>query len=149
MLFTASRVVGNLARFVMAVWIFVVLVLTINYTASLTSLYTVKKFEPTVTDLYDLLRNGDTVGYVRTYVHGILIQVGFDNSKLKAFTTMEEIDEAISNGGIAAVVDESPSMKIFIAKYCKKYKMLGPFFKTDGFAFVRTLELLLCVRACF
>ncbi|XP_040364559.1 glutamate receptor 2.8 [Rosa chinensis] len=135
-----ARVYSNLARFVMTVWIFVVLVLTINYTASLTSLYTVEKFQPTVTTLNDLLRNGDNVGYVRNYVRGILNQVGFDNSKLKAFDTMEEIDEALSkgsaNGGIAAVVDESPNMKIFIAKYCKKYTMLGPFFKTDGFAFV-------------
>ncbi|KAL6216360.1 hypothetical protein ACLB2K_009583 [Fragaria x ananassa] len=135
-----ARVVSNLARFVMIVWIFVLLVLTINYTASLTSLYTVEKVQPTVTTLSDLLQNGDNVGYARNYVFDILIQVGFDKSKLKKFKTMEDIDEALTrgsaNGGIAAVVDESPSMKIFIAKYCKKYTLLGPFFKTDGFAFV-------------
>ncbi|CAB4265947.1 unnamed protein product [Prunus armeniaca] len=59
---------------------------------------------------------------------------------LKGFKTMEEIDEALSkgsaNGGIAAVVDETPNMKLFVAKFCSKYTMIGPIFETAGFAFV-------------
>lgn len=74
----------------------VVLVLTINYTANLTSLYTIKKLQPTVRDIRDLLRNGDIIGYTRNaHVYGLLRQVGFDDSNLKCFGTMEEIDEAL------------------------------------------------------
>ncbi|KAH0990294.1 hypothetical protein GBA52_001777 [Prunus armeniaca] len=99
------------------------------------------ELQPTVTDIKDLLRNGDNVGYIEnTFVCEILKQLGFDNSKLKPIKTMEACDEALSKGsakgGIAAVVDEIPNMKLFVAKYCSKYTMIGPIFKTDGFAFV-------------
>ncbi|XP_020417329.1 glutamate receptor 2.8 isoform X2 [Prunus persica] len=136
-----ERVVSNLARFLMIIWVFVVLVLTQSYTANLASLLTVEQLQPTVTDIKDLLRNGDNVGYIEnTYVCEILKQLGFDNSKLKPIKTMEECDVALSKGsakgGIAAVVDEIPNMKLLVAKYCSKYTMIGPIFKTDGFAFV-------------
>lgn len=136
----------------MVIWIFVVLVLTINYTASLTSLYTIQKLEPTITDLNDLLRNGLNVGYTINvddrinYVRNNLLNVGFDYSKLLALETMEAIDEALSKGsaqgGVAAVVGESPNMMIFLSRYCNKYTMSGPIFKNDGFAFVRSMSFL-------
>nr|XP_011457899.1 PREDICTED: glutamate receptor 2.8-like isoform X3 [Fragaria vesca subsp. vesca] len=136
---TAARVVSNWARVVMIIWIFVLLVLTINYTASLTSLYTVKKLEPTFTDIKYLLKKGERVGHVRNYVGDMLKKIGFEDSKLVRFTTVEEIDDALSkgsaNGGVAGVLDETPNLKLFLAKYCNKYKMVGPFFRTDGFAF--------------
>ncbi|CAB4265944.1 unnamed protein product [Prunus armeniaca] len=79
-----ERVVSNLARFLMIIWVFVVLVLTQSYTANLASLLTVEQLQPTVTDIKDLLRNGDNVGYIEnTFVCEILKQLGFDNSKLK------------------------------------------------------------------
>ncbi|KAM5565326.1 glutamate receptor 2.2 [Rosa sericea] len=136
-----ERLVSNLARFVMIIWVFVVLILTINYTASLSSLYTVEQLQPTVTDIEVLVRHRDNVGYIKnSFVYDLLKQVGFDDSKLKDFETMEEIDEALSkgtvNGGIAAFVHGTPKMKLFLAKYCSKYTMIGPIFKTDGFAFV-------------
>ncbi|KAM5554516.1 glutamate receptor 2.7 [Rosa sericea] len=136
-----ARVISNLARLVMTIWIFVVLVLTINYTAILTSIYTVQQLQPTVTDLKDLLSKGDNVGCKpNAYTYDILKQFGFNDANLKVFRTMEELDEALSKGtakgGIAAAIDETPYMKLFLAKYCNKYTMIGPIFKTDGFAFV-------------
>ncbi|XP_016652610.1 PREDICTED: glutamate receptor 2.7-like, partial [Prunus mume] len=106
---------------------------------SLTSLLTVQQLQPTVTDVKDLLRKGENVGYLTdAYVYDILKQVGFDTTKLKGFKTMEEIDEALSKGSAngAAVVDETPNMKLFVAKFCSKYTMIGPIFETAGFAFV-------------
>ncbi|KAL6218372.1 hypothetical protein ACLB2K_011586 [Fragaria x ananassa] len=137
-----ENVVSNLARFVMIIWVFVVLILTQSYTANLASLLTVQQLKPTVADIKDLLRKGDNVGYSKNaYVYGLLKEVGFNDSNLKGFRTMEELDfEALSkgsaNGGIAAFVDETPTMKLFIAKYCSKYTMIGPIFKTEGFGFV-------------
>lgn len=43
-----EKVVSNLAWFVVIVWIFVVLILTQTYTASLTSMLTLQKLLPTV-----------------------------------------------------------------------------------------------------
>ncbi|XP_024167324.2 glutamate receptor 2.8 [Rosa chinensis] len=136
-----EKVVSNLARFVMIIWVFVMLILTQSYTASLASLLTVQQLHPIVTDIKDLLRNGDTVGYAEnTYVYNVLREVGFDDSKLKEFKSTEDLDALLSkgsaNGGIAAAIDETPNMKVFLGKYCSKYTMIGPIFKTDGFAFV-------------
>ncbi|XP_050365126.1 glutamate receptor 2.8-like [Argentina anserina] len=135
-----AKVVSNLGRFVMAVWIFVVLVLTINYTANLTSLYTVQKLKPTPTGLKDLLSEGENVGYTTNpNVYQYLKQVGFKDSKLRHYRNLEEIAEALlkgsANGGVAALVDETPYSMLIASKYCDKYTMIGPLFKTDGFAF--------------
>ncbi|PRQ24185.1 putative periplasmic binding protein-like I [Rosa chinensis] len=136
-----ERVVSNLGRFVMIIWVFVLLILTQSYTASLASLLTVQQLQPTVTDIKDLLRKGENVGYRSTaYTYDLLKQVGFDDSKLRGFTTVEEIQEALSkgspNGGISAFVDETPYTKLLVAKYCLKFTMVGPIFKTVGFGFV-------------
>ncbi|KAL6199375.1 hypothetical protein ACLB2K_029159 [Fragaria x ananassa] len=136
-----EKVVSNLSRFVMIIWIFVVLIVTQSYTASLASLLTIQQLQPTVTDINDLLRNRENVGYLESsYIYGILTQKGFHDSKLKGYGNMEDIEEALSkgsaNGGIAAIFHETPYMKLFVAKYCSKYTMIGPIFETDGLAFV-------------
>lgn len=123
------------------------LILTINYTASLASLYTFQQLQPSVTDIKDLVTKEESIGYLNnSYVYDILKHVGFDDSKIKGFRTMWEIDEALSKGsrkgGVAAVVDQTPNMKLSVAKYCSKYTMIGPIFKTDGFGFVRSLPSL-------
>jgi ionotropic glutamate receptor len=59
---------------------------------------------------------------------------------LKAYNTPEEYNEALSrgshNGGVEAIFDEIPFIKLFLAKYCSKYTMVGPTYKTGGFGFV-------------
>ncbi|KAG6644191.1 hypothetical protein CIPAW_08G038700 [Carya illinoinensis] len=108
-----ERMVSNWSRFVMIIWFFVVLVLTQSYNASLAS---------------------------------ILI-LNFNESKLKPYCTSEEYHEAllkgINNGGVAAIFDEIPYIKLFLAKYCFKYTMVRPTYKTDGlgFAFPRGSSL--------
>ncbi|CAN6582789.1 unnamed protein product [Malus baccata var. baccata] len=137
-----ERVVSNLARFLMIIWVFVVLVLTQSYTANLASLLTVEQLQPTFTNIKDILRKGENVGCMEnSFVCELLMkQVGFHESKLKAIKTMVECDEALlkgsGKGGIAAVVAGTPYMELFIAKYCSKYTMIGPIYKTDGFGFV-------------
>ncbi|XP_050126579.1 glutamate receptor 2.8-like [Malus sylvestris] len=135
-----ERVVSNLARFVVIIWCFVVLILTQSYTASLTSLLTVQQLQPTVTDVNLLLKNGDNVAYQSgSFVLGILKQLGFPDEKLKTFGSPEELNQLFQNGskkdGISAAFDENPYMELFLAQYCSKYTMLEPTFKADGFAF--------------
>lgn len=125
----------------MIVWVFVVLILTQSYTASLTSLLTLKQLQPTCTDINQLLKNKESVGYPKgSFVYDLLIEKGFDPSRIKPYTSPDECDQLLANGsakgGISAAIDETPNLKLFLAKYCTKYTMVGPIFKTDGFAFV-------------
>ena len=138
--------VSNFARFVVIVWVFVVLILTQSYTASLASLLTVQKLQPTVTNVNQLIKSGEYVGYQKnSYIFEILKEMNFDETKLKQYKSMEECDELLSkgsaNGGIAAAIDEIPYMKLFLVNYCSKYTMLESIYKTNGFGFVSSLSL--------
>ncbi|XP_058113843.1 glutamate receptor 2.1-like isoform X1 [Magnolia sinica] len=135
-----EKVVSNLSRGVMIIWLFVVLILTSSYTASLTSMLTVQRLKPTVTTVGELLKNGDNVGYQKnSFVYGLLKSWNFDDSRIRGYNTSEEYDEALSNGtsngGVSAIFREVPYVNI-LAKYCNKYALVGPINKTGGFGFV-------------
>ncbi|KAL0330146.1 UNVERIFIED_CONTAM: Glutamate receptor 2.9 [Sesamum radiatum] len=69
-----EKVVSNLARFVLVIWFLVVLILTQSYTASLASMLTVQQLQPTVTDVNELIRNKEYVGYQEgSFVYGLPI----------------------------------------------------------------------------
>lgn len=131
------------------VWVFVVLVLTSSYTASLTSMLTVERLRPTHTDINQIMRNGESVGYQQgSFVEDILKSFGFDDSKLKGYSTFEEYDSALQagsqNGGVSAIMDELPYIRLFLAIYCNKYTTTSFTYQTAGFGFVSfTLFVLL------
>ncbi|XP_057770093.1 glutamate receptor 2.7-like [Salvia miltiorrhiza] len=128
-----EKVKSNLTRFVVIVWVFVVVVLTSSYTASLTSMLTVQKLN----SIEMIVKRGEYVG-IQT---GSLITGGmiFDYSKFREYSSVEEYDNALSkgsrNGGVAAIVDEIPYIRLFLSKYCHKYTMIDPKHKTSGFGF--------------
>ncbi|XP_030517740.2 glutamate receptor 2.8-like [Rhodamnia argentea] len=136
-----ERIANNLTRLVLIVWVFVVLILTQSYTANLASFLTVQRLRPKFVDVQDLIRDGLFVGYQKdSFVKGLLVrQLKFNESRLIPYGSPEEYHEALSkgsdNGGVAAIFDELPFVKIFLARYCNKYQMVGPTYKTDGFGF--------------
>ncbi|KAK2632939.1 hypothetical protein EUGRSUZ_L00861, partial [Eucalyptus grandis] len=135
-----EKVLSNLARFVVIVWVFVVLILTQSYTASLSSLLVVQNLQPTVTDVDQLLKSGKNMGYQHgSFAYGMLKQMKFDDSRLISYQSPEECDALLSNGsakgGIAAAFHEMPYLKLILLEYCNKYTMI-PAFKTAGFGFV-------------
>jgi glutamate receptor, ionotropic, plant len=133
---------NNLSRFVVIIWVFFVLILTSSYTASLTSMLTVQKLQPTVTDIRELHRRDNFIGYQEgSFIKDSLqIQLGFDRTKTRSYRTAEQYAEALSkgsaNGGVAAVFDEIPYLNLFLSQYSDGYTMVGPVYKTDGFGFV-------------
>ncbi|KAL5699313.1 hypothetical protein ACHQM5_030235 [Ranunculus cassubicifolius] len=132
-----ERLVSNLTRLVVIVWTFVVLILSSSYTASLSSILTVGKLQPTITSVEQLVKNGDYVGYQKgSFIPDLLMHMHFDETKLKPFSSHEDMDEALrkgsAKGGIAAFFDVAPYIKIFIAKYCNRYTMVG-ISKSEGF----------------
>jgi ionotropic glutamate receptor len=136
-----EKVKRLISRIVLVIWLFFLMVLKSSYTASLTSMLTVQQLQPTVTNVDELLKTGESVGYSRgSYIKGLLEELGFDASKIKPYETPEDYHNALSkgskNGGIAAHVDEIPYIKLFLAEHCKGYTMVGPIYKTAGFGYV-------------
>ncbi|KAG8384025.1 hypothetical protein BUALT_Bualt04G0075200 [Buddleja alternifolia] len=141
-----ERVISNLARFVLIIWFLVVLILTQSYTASFTTILTVEQLQPTFTNVGELIREKKRVGYQNgSNVPSLLKLMLFSESRLVAYNTVEEMDELLSkgsgNGAIAAAFDEIPYIKFFLARYCRKYSMVGPVYKFQGFGFFSSLTL--------
>ncbi|PWZ13257.1 Glutamate receptor 2.8 [Zea mays] len=98
------------------------------------------KLQPTVNDIQELLKSGENVGYHRgSYVKGLLEDLGFERSKIKAYDTPDDFHNApsagSSNGGIGALVHEVPYIKLFLGNHCKGYTMIGPIYKAAGFGY--------------
>ena len=134
---------NNWSRFVLIVWVFVVLIITQSYTASLASLLTVQKLQPEFMDVEEIKSNNYFVGCQNTsFVRGLLIKhLGFNKSMLKSYNSPEAYHQALSlgsnNGGVAAIFDEIFFINIFLMKYgTRRYKMVGPTYRTDGLGFV-------------
>lgn len=123
------------------IWVFVVLILTSSYTASPTSMLTVQQLQPAVTDVKELIRRGDYIGYQEgSFVPSELKKMKLDESKLRSYSTPDQYAEALSkgsaHGGVAAIFDEIRYLKLFLSQYCDGYAMVGPIYKDAGFGFV-------------
>ncbi|XP_026447553.1 glutamate receptor 2.1-like [Papaver somniferum] len=136
-----ERVLSNLGRFVMGIWLFVVLILTQSYTANLASILTIQRSDRTYNDVNQLIRHGYNVGYQEgSFVFGMLKRMGFDESNLKSYKSPREFDESFSKGrsegGIVAAFEELPFIELILAEYCDKYMMVGDIYPYDGLGFV-------------
>ncbi|XP_024194063.1 glutamate receptor 2.9 isoform X2 [Rosa chinensis] len=135
-----EKVVNNWSRFVLIIWVFVVLILTQSYTASLASMLTVRKLQPAFTDIKEIQRNGYKVGYQNSsFIKGFLMEhLNFDETQLVPLVTIQDYHNALSRGNknrVPAILDEVPYLKLILKKNCSKYTMVGPTYKTDGFGF--------------
>ncbi|KAL7201217.1 hypothetical protein ACSBR1_033010 [Camellia fascicularis] len=124
-----ERLFSNLSRFVVIVWLFVVLILSSSYTATLTSLLTVQQIQ--------LASNRDYIGYKgQSYLQGVIVKnLNFTDSRLRIYSSPEEYADALSSGSVAAIIDEIPYLKIFLAKYSGSYAMVASESTTSGFGF--------------
>ncbi|MQM23642.1 hypothetical protein Taro_056709 [Colocasia esculenta] len=85
---------SNLSRLVVIVWVFVVLILSSSYTASLTSMLTVEQLQ--ATSVADLQRNGDYVGYqLGSFVEQRLKELNFGTSRLRGYNNPQEYEDAL------------------------------------------------------
>ncbi|XP_059626898.1 glutamate receptor 2.3-like [Cornus florida] len=126
-----EKLSSNLSRLIVIVWVFVVLILTSSYTATLSSLLTVQQIQLTSKDNY--------IGYQRGSLD-IVSNLNFQDTRLRPYYSPEEYADALSrgtkNGGVDAIVDEIPYMKAFFARYPHDYAMIASESTTNGFAFV-------------
>ncbi|KAL8253096.1 hypothetical protein R6Q59_036789 [Mikania micrantha] len=129
-----QKLESNLSRFVVTVWLFVVLVLVSSYTATLSSLLTVEQIQ--------LASKRGLIGYQNgSLIQGALVRnMNFNDSRLKPYKTSEEFADALTKGGkkggVDAIVDEIPYIKEFLAYYASGYSMVVSDCITNGFGFV-------------
>ncbi|KAI7756698.1 hypothetical protein M8C21_021723 [Ambrosia artemisiifolia] len=135
-----EKLISNLSRFVVIVWVFVMLVLTSSYTASLSSMLTVQQLQPRYTDINEIKINGESIGYQDgSFVREMLKDMGFNDTQLKNYSTFDQYHDALQlgsqKGGVSAIMEELPYIRVFLAKHCNMYTMTGPIHKTAGFGF--------------
>ncbi|OAY71977.1 Glutamate receptor 3.1 [Ananas comosus] len=135
-----ENTVSTLGRAVLIIWLFVVLIIQSSYTANLTSLLTMQQLTSPIKGLDSLISSDEPIGFqVGSFTEYYLVEdLGISRSRLKAFNTPEEYAMALelgpNNGGVAAVVDERPYIKLFLSTHCK-FAIVGSEFTKSGWGF--------------
>ncbi|KAH7568901.1 hypothetical protein JRO89_XS06G0070000 [Xanthoceras sorbifolium] len=138
LIFPGERIDSNLTRVVVVVWLFVVLILNSSYTASLSSMLTVQRLKPNVTDIEWLKRNNLKVGcdgdsFVRNYLENVL---NFKTENILNVSSEYKYQGEFKNNSITAAFLELPYEKVFITHYCKGYIATTPTYRFGGLGFV-------------
>ncbi|CAI9298543.1 unnamed protein product [Lactuca saligna] len=126
-----EKLSSNLSRFVMFIWLLILLILITSYTATLTSLLTVEQFE--------LASKGGIVGFHGgSFIGGVTVRnMHFEGHQKRAYYSYEDYAHALSKDGEAdAIVDEIPYIKMFLSKYPGDYALVSSEPITSGFAFI-------------
>ncbi|KAK8330824.1 hypothetical protein V6Z12_A10G033400 [Gossypium hirsutum] len=133
-----EKIYSNLTKVVVVVWLFVALILTSSYTASLTSMLTVQRLEPTVTDIEWLKRSNVKIGcdgdsFVRTYLEDVL---KFKSYNIENVSSEYKYEGEFKSNHIAAAFLELPYGRVFLNHYCKKFTTTAPTYTFGGLGFV-------------
>uniref|UniRef100_A0A1D1Z2R1 Glutamate receptor n=1 Tax=Anthurium amnicola TaxID=1678845 RepID=A0A1D1Z2R1_9ARAE len=135
-----ENTVSTLGRFVLIIWLFVVLIINSSYTASLTSILTVQQLSSRIEGLDSLISSTDPIGFqVGSFAKNYMIeQLNIAESRLVALGSPQEYARALElgpkSGGVAAIVDELPYVEIFLSGNCK-FKTVGQEFTKSGWGF--------------
>ncbi|CAN6177093.1 unnamed protein product [Urochloa humidicola] len=135
-----QNTVSALGRFVLIIWLFVVLIINSSYTASLTSILTVQQLATGIAGIDDLISSALPIGYqagkfTRSY---LIEELNVPESRLVPLNTIQEYADALrrgpNDGGVAAIVDEMPYVEIFLSYHCN-YRVVGQEFTKEGWGF--------------
>ncbi|GAV87908.1 Lig_chan domain-containing protein/SBP_bac_3 domain-containing protein/ANF_receptor domain-containing protein, partial [Cephalotus follicularis] len=128
-----ERVFSNFTRVVVFVWLFVVLILTSSYTASLTSMLTIKSLKASFTDGKNSKVGCDGDSFVRKYLEQVL---NFRPENIVNVSSEYKYDGEFRSSNISAAFLELPYEKVFITQHCKHYIATAPTNRFGGLAFV-------------
>uniref|UniRef100_A0A0A9AR16 Ionotropic glutamate receptor C-terminal domain-containing protein n=1 Tax=Arundo donax TaxID=35708 RepID=A0A0A9AR16_ARUDO len=139
---------STLGRFVIIIWLFVVLIIQSSYTASLTSILTVQQLSSPITGIDALIASEKPIGFqVGSFAESYLVhELGVAPSRLKALGSPDEYKRALElgprKGGVTAIVDERPYIDLFLMDH-QKFAIVGSEFTKSGwgFAFPRDSQL--------
>ncbi|KAI4354177.1 hypothetical protein L6164_003070 [Bauhinia variegata] len=137
---TGEKTAANLSRFLLIVWLFVVLILNSTYTASLSSILTVEQLSSNIKGIESLLASNVPIGYQRGSFSGnyLVNELNIQRSRLVPLNSPEEFEKALisgpEKGGVAALVDERVYMELFLSTRCE-FSIVGQDFMKIGWAF--------------
>ncbi|XP_006657254.1 glutamate receptor 3.5 [Oryza brachyantha] len=135
-----QNTVSALGRFVLIIWLFVVLIINSSYTASLTSILTVQQLATGITGIDSLISSALPIGYqAGKFTKNYLIEeLNVPESRLVPLSTIDEYADALNRGpkygGVAAIVDEIPYIEIFLSYHCN-FRIVGQEFTKEGWGF--------------
>lgn len=131
---------STLGKMVMLIWLFVVLILTSSYTASLTSILTVRPLSSPITGIDTLIASNEPIGFqVGSFAENYLSkELDIPQFRLIALGSPNEYAKALENGTVAAVVDERPYIELFLSDHCM-FAVRGQEFTKSGWGFVSIL----------
>eukprot|EP01018_Ginkgo_biloba_P007457 Gb_18838 [translate_table: standard] len=128
-----------MGRVVVIVWLFVVLILTSSYTASLSSILTVQRLSPTIQGIHSLQTSTVPIGYQSgSFVKDYLTrELKIDQKRLVPLNSPENYAKSLSQGpkvGVGAIIDELPYVESFLATHCD-LTIAGQTFTNGGWGF--------------
>jgi glutamate receptor, ionotropic, plant len=142
---TGENTRSTLGRFVIIIWLFVVLIIQSSYTASLTSILTVQKLSSPIKGIDSLIASDEPIGFqVSSFAESYLVnELGVSPSRLESLGTTEQYKDALDlgpkKGGVAAIVDERPYIELFLSEH-DKFAIVGSEFTKSGWGFVSSLS---------
>lgn len=112
----------------LALWLFVIVVVTESYTAVLSFMMTVPMLQPSIPAVDYLQKTNATVGcngqgFIVTYLVNTL---KFRQENIKKINCISQYAEDFEKGHIAAAFFISPHAKVFLAENSKRYIMAKP-----------------------
>ncbi|XP_010547168.1 PREDICTED: glutamate receptor 1.2-like [Tarenaya hassleriana] len=119
----------NLSKFVVLVWVFAVLILASNYTATLTSMMTVQQIRFRSSQNYVGFFSGSLV------VNVVLINSTFQGQRYR-LRASDDYASALRNGTVSFIIDELPYLKVILGEYPKDLYLVKRETITNGFGFM-------------
>ncbi|XP_057954524.1 glutamate receptor 3.7-like isoform X1 [Malania oleifera] len=140
--------VSTLGRMVMVVWLFLLMVITSSYTASLTSILTVQQLSSSITGIDSLIASNLPIGFQRgSFAYSYLTEnLNIHRSRLVSLGSPGDYERALRkgprDGGVVAIVDELPYVELFLSNQTDFGIVGQSFTKSEwGFAFQRDSPL--------
>ena len=132
-----------MGRFVLIIWLFVVLIINSSYTASLTSILTVQQLTSRIESIDTLKASNERIGVQEgSFAWKYLVnELNIAEPRLYKLKNMQEYADALrlgpkKPGGVAAIVDELPYIELFMTVTKCKYRTVGQEFTKSGWGFV-------------
>ncbi|XP_057528316.1 glutamate receptor 3.4-like isoform X3 [Amaranthus tricolor] len=136
-----ENTLSTLGRFVLLVWLFVVLIINSSYTASLTSILTVQQLSSRIEGINSLIASNDPIGIQDgSFAHDYLVrELNIAASRIKTLKSQESYADALergpNNGGVAAIVDELPYVQVLLSSSNCNFQVVGQEFTKSGWGF--------------
>ncbi|XP_010457602.1 PREDICTED: glutamate receptor 3.4-like isoform X1 [Camelina sativa] len=136
-----ENTVSSLGRLVLIIWLFVVLIINSSYTASLTSILTVRQLTSRIEGIDSLVTSNEPIGvqdgtFARNYM---VNELNIAPSRIVPLKDEEQYLSALQrgprNGGVAAIVDELPYIEVLLTNSNCKFRTVGQEFTRTGWGF--------------